>query len=178
MDLHRVSRIVFLGLAVTGLCLARHPVIIINGDPPDPVSITGPTFSFVADGGGGGDLSYINDTDQTWFSLNVFFNLPDLETITYVPGPFLSDTPSITNAPNGSFDYNVLFGPAPGAIAPGENFSIDLSGWPANLQFNAAVNGYDAPEPATWGLCGLAFAGALLWGWRRRYFGPNSAAKA
>ncbi|MGH9584556.1 MAG: PEP-CTERM sorting domain-containing protein, partial [Bryobacteraceae bacterium] len=39
--------------------------------------------------------------------------------------------------------------------------------WGPNTQFNAKI-GYATPEPATYGLCGFALAGALLFGWRRR----------
>ncbi|MGH9584933.1 MAG: PEP-CTERM sorting domain-containing protein [Bryobacteraceae bacterium] len=160
------------------MCLAARPSIIINSDPPGPITITGPTFSFISDSNGGGDFSFINGTGVQWFSLDIFVNLPQSETLICGPGPFGTCGISTANGPNGTFNYDITMGPAPVGITPDQNFSIDLNdsgltntdpagsgSWGPNTQFNARIN--DVPEPASWGLCGLALAGALLLGRRR-----------
>lgn len=188
MNLRRVSCLALLMLGASGLCLAGRPSIIINSDPPDPIYITGPTFSFTSDADGGGDFSFVNATGQQWFSLDIFVNLPDSVPIICGPGPFGICTISTTNGPSGTFNYDISLGPSPSGIFPNENFSIDLNdsgltntdpagagSWGPNTRFTGAING--VPEPATWGLCGLVFAGALLFVLRRRYRG-NFAVKA
>lgn len=181
----RVSTLALLVLGTAGLCLAGRPSIIINSDPPDPI-VAGSTFSFTANATGGGDISVTNESGQRWFSLDIFVNLPESTPIICGPGPFGTCTTTVTNGPNNTFNYDISLGPSPLGIQIGENFSIDLDdnglididpngtgSWGPNTQFSAAING--VPEPATYGLCGIALLGALLLGWRRRFFGRASA---
>jgi hypothetical protein len=166
-------------LGAGSVCFAARPSIIINSDPPDPILITGPTFSFTSDASGGGDFSFTNETGQQWFSLDIFVNLPQSEAVICGPGPFGTCSILTSNGPDDTFNYDISLGPAPaGGITQGQNFSIDLNdsglsntdpagpgSWVPNTQFNAQING--VPEPASFGLCGLALAGVFIFGRRR-----------
>jgi hypothetical protein len=181
MDLRRGSVIALLAVGAATACFAQRPSIIINSDPPDPTIITGLSFTFSADAGGGGDFSFVNDSGQNWFSMNVLVNLPGLETITCGPGPFGTCSVTPSEGPDNTFNYDISFGPSPaGAIAQDQGFSIDLNDngltntdpngngdWGPDTTFDATVN--SVPEPATSGFCVLALAGGLGMVWRKKF---------
>jgi hypothetical protein len=143
---------------------AANPHIIINSDPPNPIIITTPTFTFGANQSGGGDLSFKNESGVTFESLEFMVTLPGLDTITTGPGPFITSTIAVTPVSNG-FLYDILFGPAAGAVPNGTGFSINLNNsgndpngngdWGSGTDFSGAVNTAPlAPEPSTFALAG------------------------
>jgi hypothetical protein len=171
---------VLLELVAASACLAQGPSIIFNSDPPDPTSITGLSFTFGSNANGGGNLSFTNDSGQQWSSLNVYVNLPDLETITCGPGPFGTCSITPSTGTDHTINYNIAFGPSPrGGILPDQNFSINLNNdgltntdpsgagdWGPDTDFNAVANGM--PEPASWELCGLVLVCMIIFAcWRK-----------
>lgn len=157
---------------------AANPRIGVDRDPPNPIVIIGDSFSFGADGFGGGDFSFQNQSGHNWFELTVTATLPFLTPITCGPGPFAFCTVSDQQTQDG-FLYNIVFGPAPNAgITNGELFSINLNdegtepngvgSWPAGQDFAAVANVAHAPEPSAYVLTGLGFGALLLFAFYRR----------
>ncbi len=154
----RTSLLALLVAAAPFALRADNPHILIKGDPTDPTIITGTSFGFGADGSGGGDFSFQNESGQNWLQLTVTALLSSSTVaITCGPGPFETCTISNHAAPGG-FLYDIVFGPvASGGITNGEIFSIDLNNagtdpsgpgsWPANQDFGALANA-STPEPS------------------------------
>lgn len=163
----RTSLFVLLLTAVPAVVRADNPHIIIKGDPPASTIVTGTSFSFGANGSGGGDFTFANESGQDWLQISVTALLasPNIP-VTCGPGPF--ETCTISNHPmNGAFLYDILFGPVTsGGITNGEVFSVDLNdsgsdpngsgSWPPLQDFKAQAN---VPEPS--GVF-LVLAGSLL----------------
>ncbi len=165
----RTSLLTLLMAAAPIALWADNPHILIKGDPTDPTIVPGTSFGFGADGSGGGDFSFQNESGQNWLQLTVTALLSSSSVaITCGPGPF--DTCTISNhAATGGFLYDIVFGPvASGGITNGEIFSIDLNNsgtdpsgsgsWPANQDFGAQANA-TVPEPSA---VLLVVAGGLL----------------
>src|SRR3954465_10430290 len=118
----------FMAIAIAP-SLQGRPHIIINGDPPDPTTIFSNFFSFKADPLGGGDLSFVNGSNERFTQFDIFATLPELEAVSCTPGPFLTCT-QIPLSPGSAmpFALDIELGPAPnGGIAPGEAFSVSLN---------------------------------------------------
>lgn len=166
-------------LAAAPATFWANPRIIINKDPTTAIPITGSPFGFSSNASGGGDLTFVNDTDVTWNSLDFFVTLPASETITCTPAPFFNlCEQSSTTLGDGKARYDIGFdvrGNATG-ILPGQIFSIDLNNansdcgdWGANKPLEAYFNLGETPvpEPASWLLLAIGLVGAGAFKWRQ-----------
>ena len=155
-----------LAMAVAPAALYATPRILVQDPPEAAIIITSNSFTFSADALGGGVLSFRNESGSDWHSLTVTATLPISTQITVGPGPFVTDTVSVTPVTSGFF-YTILFGPTvTGGIPDNTNFLINLDSagndpngpgeWGPGRDFSATVN---TPEPAS---SILFLAGALL----------------
>lgn len=119
-------------------------------------TLVGDDFSFMADGAGGGQLCFTNNSGQDWTFLQV-----------EAPSPNPSD---VITCGGTSFEHCVVL-PQPGdftiidffggvGILPNFSFTIDLgtSGWPPDGVFHASAN----PEPSTLALYLVGLAPLLV----------------
>ncbi len=150
---------------------ASKPTIIVNGDPPNVTIITNTSFTFGADDLGGGDFSFQNETGQSWLQLDVLVALPS--SVTAITCGSISFVTCTATPPHDSMNlWDITFGPNPnGGILNGETFSINLNDnaivntdpngageWGKDTDFDGRANDF-APEPASWMLLALGFAG-------------------
>lgn len=153
------------------LCASKSPSIIVNGDGPDPTSVTTNTFGFGADAMGGGDFVFTNDSGNDWTRLDITFTLPVLEAIFCSTNVYATCTQTTQSTPNGVLYDLILSGQiiSTDAITNGESFTINLNNngstapdgagnWPPGADFTAVAN---VPEPSPALLAGL---GLLLFG--------------
>jgi hypothetical protein len=178
------------------------PRMIIEKNVGDCLPIFGLTFTFSANGQGGGFLDFINKSGVDWTNLLVTTLLPEG---TSFPEDYFFFDPNVDNAfenvqatLNGNV-LSILYFDAPqegegeiGTIFDDEIFAINLNnllngsitrdpdgsgGWGANHQFRAQAN---VPEPATWFLLVTGLAGLASIRVRRRWWGrrPSEAREA
>ena len=182
----RLAAITVLSFAITVLVKA-DPIdpIFDMGDPGIGLPITSTTFSFGANGSGGGFLQFMNESGADWFGLAVQVTQPTGTIISCSGGPFFSDCLiSSIDQGNGSslFSLNFTSRVKLSGITNGEYFTINLNnlvngvqptdpngtgGWGPSADFNAQVTDSlpSVPEPATWV---LLFSGLLITGGVRR----------
>lgn len=152
---------------------------IVVGDPSTGTPVQSASFSFRADANGGGIFQFVNDSRQTWTTLDFFVTLPSSDTIT-CSSPFYGFCGSTTTSSgDGQSQFDIGFEqPINGGILPGAAFSIDLNdqsycpnadngGWGPFTQIDAIAN-FDIPEPSALRLAaaGLLFC-ILIAGYRR-----------
>lgn len=168
-----------LAIAIAPFALRANPTILIKDPPPPATIISSDSFTFGADAMGGGVFSFTNESGTDWRQLDVTAILPISTQVTVGPGPFVTDTVSISPV-TGGFFYDIRFGPtATGGILNGATFQLNLDNqpstdpsgpgdWGAGKDFSAAAN---APEPSP-GM--LLFAGGLLVAGVLRYRSRNA----
>ncbi|HTU46697.1 MAG TPA: hypothetical protein VMF91_16645 [Bryobacteraceae bacterium] len=143
---------------------------IVIGDPATGTPTDSASFSFRSDVHGGGIFQFVNDSGQTWTTLDFFVTLPSSDTIT-CGSPFYGFCGfTTTSSGDGQSQFDIGFEqPTNAGILPGAAFSIDLNdqgdsanadkgGWGPFTQITAIAN-FDIPEPSA---LRLAAAGLLF----------------
>jgi hypothetical protein len=176
MQAHRVHHSTITTAAFYLFILGMVPAIlrassidprISVGDPSSGTALSSGTFSFKSDGNGGGTLNFINESGNTWTTLDFFVTLPGSDTIACSSSLYSFCNYTETSAGNGKSLFDIGFEqPNQQGITPGSAFSIDLNdavcedkgSWGPFVTMNAIAN-LDIPEPES---ARLALAGLLI----------------
>jgi hypothetical protein len=147
---------------------------IVVGDPSTGAAVNSATFSFHSDAHGGGSLTFVNDSGETWTTLDFFVTLPSADTITCASSWYGFCDYTETSLGNGQSQFDIGFEqPFQTGILPGSAFSLDLNdpGEPAGADKGSwgpftkvdAVANFDIPEPAALYLvlAGLIFSAVI-----------------
>ncbi len=137
------------------------PRIIVNNNH-DPLGLCTPMpvgndFSFNANGSGGGQFCFTNDSGDNWTSLEIETRgIPPENTILCGGSAFAT----CMVQPHEENGFTIIDFSGGGGIANGDDFTIDLgtSGWRPNETFLAFAN----PEPSTLSLFVIGLAPLLV----------------
>jgi len=177
----RAARTILSVIALGAVSLSQGSSVdprISVGDPSTGIDVFSDTFAIQSDVHGGGVLNLINDTGNTWTTLDFFVTLPSDETITCSSSWYSFCGYTTSDAGDGRALFDIGFEqPTQGGITPGSIFSIDLNdshdagedkgSWGPFMKMEAIAN-FDIPEPASWRLIVAACMGGLIMAVYRR----------